>query len=112
MTARVAKFTLGQIVRHRFHSFRGVVYDVDPVFNNTEEWYQSIPAQLRPAKNQPFYHLYAENSEGPYEAYVSEQNLLLDGEAGPVSHPKVRELFGDIVDGRYAIKTALAHRIN
>lgn len=113
MTERTAKFTIGHIVRHRVFPFRGVVYDVDPTFNNTEEWYQAIPAEVRPSKDQPFYHLYAVNAEGAYEAYVSEQNLLPDAEGGPIKHPKVRELFGDIVDGRYTIrKGASAIRLN
>ena len=75
---RTAKFTIGQVVRHRLFSFRGIVFDIDPEFSNTEEWYQSIPAERRPRKDQPFYHLYAENSETEYVAYVSEQNLLVD----------------------------------
>ena len=74
--ARIAKFTIGQVVRHRVFPFRGVIFDIDPVFNNTEEWYQSIPAEVRPRKDQPFYHLFAENAETEYVAYVSEQNLL------------------------------------
>ena len=104
MTARTAKFKIGQIVRHRLYPFRGVIYDVDPSFNNTEEWYQSIPAERRPAKDQPFYHLFADNAEGSYEAYVSEQNLLPDAEHGPIRHPKVKEVFGEIVDGCYRAK--------
>ena len=79
---RLAKFSIGQNVKHRFYPFRGVIYDVDPTFGNTEEWYQSIPADVRPTKDQPFYHLFADNAQGSYEAYVSEQNLLPDGE-GP-----------------------------
>src|SRR5689334_11175976 len=75
-TIREAKFAVGQIVRHRHFPFRGVIYDVDPEFNHTDEWYESIPPDRRPSKDQPFYHLLAQNSEGPYEAYVSEQNLL------------------------------------
>ena len=51
------KFAIGAVVKHRFLDFRGVIFDVDPEFNNTEEWYQSIPASIRPRKNQPFYHL-------------------------------------------------------
>jgi heat shock protein HspQ len=99
---RIAKFGIGQIVRHRFYPFRGVVYDVDPVFNNTEEWYNAIPAAMRPRKDQPFYHLYAENEKGAYEAYVSEQNLLPDAEGGPIKHPMIAQVFGtEIVEGRY-----------
>lgn len=92
-TMRIAKFKLGQIVRHRVFPFRGVVFDIDPVFNNTEEWYQAIPAEVRPHKDQPFYHLYAENAETEYIAYVSEQNLLPDTSNEPIRHPQVAETF-------------------
>ena len=90
---RLAKFKLGEIVRHRVYPFRGVVFDIDPVFSNTEEWYQSIPAEVRPDKDQPFYHLYAENAENAYIAYVSEQNLLPDTSGEPIRHPQVSEAF-------------------
>lgn len=88
-----AKFTIGQVVRHRIFPFRGVIFDVDPVFNNTEEWWQAIPEEIRPRKDQPFYHLLAENDESEYVAYVSEQNLLNDDTGKPVRHPQVREYF-------------------
>ena len=78
MMSRSAKFAIGQVVKHRVYPFRGVVFDVDPSFANTEEWYRAIPAEVRPSKDQPFYHLFAENAETEYVAYVSEQNLLLD----------------------------------
>ncbi len=89
----VAKFQIGQVVKHRLFSFRGVIFDVDPVFSNTEEWWNSIPAETRPSKDQPYYHLLAENDETEYVAYVSEQNLLADDTGEPVRHPKVREYF-------------------
>jgi heat shock protein HspQ len=98
---RDAKFCIGNIVRHRLFPFRGVVFDVDPEFNNTEEWYNSIPVDRRPAKDQPFYHLLAQNAQTHYEAYVSEQNLLQDAENGPVNHPMVDTLFAGLKDGRY-----------
>ena len=98
---RVAKFKIGQIVRHRLYPFRGVVFDIDPVFANTEEWYQSIPAERRPSKDQPFYHLYAENAETEYTAYVSEQNLLVDTSGDPVRHPQVAEVFEKDDSGSY-----------
>jgi heat shock protein HspQ len=88
-----AKFGIGQVVRHRLFSFRGVIFDVDPVFNNTEEWWNAIPEEIRPRKDQPFYHLLAENEETEYVAYVSEQNLLVDDSGEPVRHPQVREYF-------------------
>ena len=87
------KFAIGAVVKHRFLDFRGVIYDVDPEFNNTEEWYQSIPASIRPRKNQPYYHLFAENGHIFYVAYVSEQNLLIDNSNEPVKHPLIEEIF-------------------
>ncbi len=98
---RRAKFGVGQVVRHRIYPFRGVIFDVDPVFNNTEEWWQSIPEDVRPRKDQPFYHLLAENEETEYIAYVSEQNLLLDESGAPLRHPRVAELFVEDGKGRY-----------
>ena len=98
---REAKFRVGQVVRHRVHPFRGIIFDIDPVFNNTEEWWRSIPEELRPRKDQPFYHLLAENSQTEYIAYVSEQNLLPDSSGEPLRHPQVRELFKREDDGNY-----------
>ncbi len=92
---------MGDVVRHRIYPFRGIVFDIDPVFNNTEEWWLSIPEEVRPAKDQPYYHLLAENAETEYIAYVSEQNLLPDETGTPVRHPKVSELFKLDDDGRY-----------
>ena len=99
--ARAAKYTIGQVVRHRIFPFRGVVFDIDPIFNNTEEWYQSIPADVRPSKDQPFYHLFAENADTEYIAYVSEQNLLPDTSGEPVRHPQVAEVFEQDERGSY-----------
>ena len=101
MTLRQAKFGLGQVVKHRLYPFRGVVFDVDPVFNNTEEWYESIPEDVRPSKDQPFYHLFAENADTEYVAYVSEQNLLPDTSGEPIRHPQVDELFIRDQNGEY-----------
>jgi heat shock protein HspQ len=101
---RTAKYTLGQVVRHRVFPFRGVVFDVDPVFNNTEEWYQAIPADVRPNKDQPFYHLFAENAESEYIAYVSEQNLLPDTSEEPLRHPQVSEVFDRDDLGGYRLR--------
>ena len=90
---RDAKFKIGEIVKHRFLSFRGVIFDVDPTFNNTEEWWLSIPEDIRPKKDQPFYHLLAENNDITYEAYVSEQNLINDDSDEPIKHPLIEEIF-------------------
>jgi heat shock protein HspQ len=98
---RNAKYKLGQVLRHRVFPFRGVVFDIDPVFNNTDEWYEAIPAEVRPHKDQPFYHLYAENAETEYIAYVSEQNLLPDTSNEPIRHPQVAEVFVRDEKGSY-----------
>ena len=103
MQAARAKYMLGQVVRHRVYPFRGVVFDIDPVFANTEEWYQAIPEEIRPRKDQPYYHLLAENEDSYYVAYVSEQNLVPDLTGEPVDHPDVEERFGDLEDGRYGL---------
>jgi heat shock protein HspQ len=105
MKALIAKFGIGQVVKHRKYPFRGIIYDVDPVFSNTDEWWQSIPEEVRPRKDQPFYHLFAENAETEYVAYVSEQNLLPDTSGEPVRHPQVDEVFVRAEDGGYQIKT-------
>ncbi|MBC6440823.1 MAG: heat shock protein HspQ [Rhodospirillales bacterium] len=98
---RTAKFRIGDVVHHRHYPFRGVIFDVDPVFANTEEWWLSIPEDVRPTKDQPYYHLLAENEQTTYIAYVSEQNLLLDETGDSVSHPEMATLFAGVEDGRY-----------
>jgi heat shock protein HspQ len=100
-TLRLGRFGIGQVVRHRFFPFRGVIFDVDPIFSNTEEWWQAIPEAIRPRKDQPYYHLLAENESTTYIAYVSEQNLLPDESGEPVRHPLVEELFGALEGGFY-----------
>jgi heat shock protein HspQ len=106
---RQAKFKIGQIVKHRIHPFRGVVFDVDPTFANTDEWYEAIPAELRPSKDQPFYHLFAENEVTEYIAYVSEQNLLPDTSGDPIRHPQVDEVFDRDDNGGYRVKRTGLH---
>src|SRR5262245_50854800 len=101
MKTHIAKFQIGQVVRHRLYPFRGIVFDIDPEFANTEEWWQSIPAERRPRKDQPFYHLLAENKETEYVAYVSEQNLKPDDSRTPLRHPQVKELFSKRQRGVY-----------
>jgi heat shock protein HspQ len=106
---RQAKFQIGQIVRHRLYPFRGVIFDVDPEFANTEEWWLSIPENVRPSKDQPFYHLLAENAESTYIAYVSEQNLVPDDSGEPISHPQVDEIFGGVENGYYRTRRSISH---
>jgi heat shock protein HspQ len=107
-----AKFGIGDVVRHRMFPFRGVIFDVDPQFANTEEWYNAIPEPIRPRKDQPFYHLYAENSENHYVAYVSEQNLVPDETGEPVEHPQVAEMFAGFDGARYAVAPPVRARLN
>jgi heat shock protein HspQ len=106
---RTAKYSIGQVVRHRFYPFRGIIFDVDPTFANTEEWWLSIPAEMRPAKDQPFYHLFAENAETEYIAYVSEQNLLPDTSGAPLRHPQVKEMFEQDAAGTYRVRESRAN---
>ena len=97
-------FNIGDIVKHRIYPFRGVIVDVDPEFSNTEEWYQSIPAEIRPSRQQPYYHLMAENTETFYTAYVSQQNLVGDGQNGPLEHPDLEEIFSGMDHGKYHLR--------
>jgi heat shock protein HspQ len=106
---RTAKFQIGQIVCHRIYPFRGVIFDVDPTFANTEEWWLAIPEDVRPSKDQPYYHLFAENAETEYVAYVSEQNLLPDESEEPIRHPQVAEMFGGREDGVYQAREIRRH---
>ena len=109
MNTRNAKFAIGQVVRHRHFPFRGVIFDVDPTFANTEEWWQSIPEDVRPQKDQPFYHLLAENDESAYVAYVSEQNLLPDDTGQPVGHPQATLIFEAFDEGQYRLRHGIGH---
>lgn len=106
---RTAKFKIGQLVRHKVYPFRGVIFDVDPEFDNTEEWYESIPEEIRPSKDQPFYHLLAENDDTEYVAYVSEQNLVRDDTGEPVDHPQIGDFFSEFRDGQYQLRSDQAH---
>ncbi len=106
---RTAKFKIGQVVRHRIYPFRGVIFDVDPTFSNTEEWWNAIPEDVRPQRDQPFYHLLAENEETEYVAYVSEQNLVPDITGEPIRHPQVHEIFEEQSDGSYLPRSVEIH---
>lgn len=107
MKERTAKFGIGAVVRHRKYPFRGIIFDVDPVFANSEDWWLSIPENVRPRKDQPFYHLFAENAETEYVAYVSEQNLLPDLSGEPLRHGQIDELFTRNPDGSYAVRSGM-----
>ena len=104
-----ADFAIGDVVRHRMFPFRGVIFDVDPVFANSEEWFAAIPEDVRPARDQPFYHLLAENSDSSYIAYVSQQNLEHDESEEPVDHPAIQGIFEPFANGRYALRREHRH---
>lgn len=104
-----ARFAPGDIVRHRMFDFRGVIFDVDPVFANSDEWYEAIPKDIRPVKEQPYYHLLAENDDSSYIAYVSQQNLVSDAENGAVDHPQIDAMFDGIESGRYRVRAIHRH---
>src|SRR5438309_134688 len=105
----LARFAIGDVVRHRIFDFRGVIFDVDPVFANSEEWYEAIPEPMRPSKEQPFYHLLAENAETTYVAYVSQQNLIVDDSEEPVDHPAITTMFDRMEGGRYRLRPVLTN---
>jgi heat shock protein HspQ len=109
MKASSARFAIGQVVKHRLFAFRGLIFDVDPEFDNTEEWWLSIPENIRPSKEQPFYHLFAENAETEYVAYVSEQNLLPDTSGEPLRNSLIDEMFDRDETGKYRAKPSFAH---
>ena len=106
---RQARFGVGDVVRHKMFDFRGVVFDIDPTFANSEEWYEAIPEQIRPERDQPYYHLFAESDDAYYVAYVSQQNLVGDGTGGPGDHPNIDEMFDEFADGRYQMRRGMAH---
>ena len=106
---KTARFGIGHVVKHRVYPFRGVIFDVDPVFANTEEWLMSIPEEVRPRRDQPFYHLLAENAQTTYVAYVSEQNLLPDDSGKPVSHPQVPHFFKELKRDHYVSRDRALH---
>ena len=105
----IARFAIGDVVRHRLFEFRGVIFDVDPVFANSEEWYEAIPEDIRPSRDQPFYHLFAENSDSNYIAYVSQQNLVRDDSDEMIDHPAIAGLFDSYADGRYRLRREHRH---
>ena len=109
LKAQDAKFSIGDVVKHRIFPFRGVIFDVDPEFANTEEWYNAIPEDVRPHKDQPFYHLLAENEDTEYIAYVSEQNLVPDMSGAPLRHPGIVDLFMMSDDGRLVPREIMQH---
>ena len=84
-----------------------MIFDVDPVFSNSDEWYEAIPEEIRPARNQPFYHLLAENAESSYIAYVSQQNLVADESDEPVDHPALATMLDRTDADGYRLRPGL-----
>lgn len=109
MKFKQAKFNIGDVVRHKKFAFRGVIFDVDPEFANTEEWWEAIPVEVRPERDQPFYHLLAENDESEYVAYVSEQNLIYDESEQPLRNPHIAQMFDRSPEGALRPKMALTN---
>jgi heat shock protein HspQ len=105
----LARFAIGEVVRHKLFDFRGVIFDVDPTFANSDEWYDSIPEALRPPRDQPFYHLLAESAASTYVAYVSQQNLIRDDSDEPVDHPAISDMFDGLEGGRYHLRPEHRH---
>lgn len=99
------KFTIGQVVHHKMFDYRGVIVDVDPIFNSSEEWYEEV-ALSRPSKDKPWYYVLVDGAS--HQTYVAEQNLESDESGKPIDHPQVPEFFNGLIDGIYIMK----HRSN
>lgn len=93
-----ARFATGQLVRHRLFGYRGVVFDIDPVFSLTDEWYESV-ARSRPPKDEPWYHVLVH--EATHTTYVAERNLEADSVSEPIFHPLVEQVFSAFDGARY-----------
>lgn len=93
-----AKFRPGQLVHHKLFDYRGVVVDVDPGFQGTEEWYETM-ARSRPPKDRPWYHVLVDQAE--HTTYVAERNLVADYTMAPIQHPLLGTLFDRFEDGIY-----------
>lgn len=98
-----ARFSIGQLVHHRLFGYRGVVYDVDPVFMGTEEWYEQV-ARSRPPKDQPWYHVLVHGAD--HTTYVAERNLEPDDSGEPIAHPALDMFFSGFRDGEYVAARA------
>ena len=93
-----AKFAVGQLVHHRLFDYRGVIFDVDPVFSGSDEWYEQV-ARSRPPKDRPWYHVLVHGAG--HETYVAERNLEPDSTEEPIEHPELSDYFGDFRNGAY-----------
>ncbi len=104
MSEYVAKYHLGQIVYHQRFDYRGVVYDVDPVFAGDDDWYDEV-ARSRPPKDQPWYHVMV--SGGSQTTYVAERNLTADDSGAPITHPMIDRCFSGFQDGGYISRSPI-----
>ena len=98
MTDQDAKFSVGQLIHHRLFDYRGVIVDVDPTFQNSEEWYEQV-ARTRPPKDQPWYHVLV--NDNVHTTYVAERNLEPDESSEPIRHPLLHDFFNAFEDGHY-----------
>ena len=97
-----AKFKIGQIINHRLFDYIGVVFDIDPIFQSSEEWYKQV-ARSRPPKNKPWYHVLVHAAE--HSTYVAEQNLDLEEQPKAIQHPLINSLFTKFDGLQYYLKT-------
>ena len=93
-----AKFAIGELVHHQLFNYRGVIVDVDPTFQSTEEWYEMV-AKSRPPKDRPWYHVLVH--QAVHSTYVAERNLERDSSSDAIQHPMVKQIFSHFENGRY-----------
>ena len=97
-----AKFKIGQIIHHRLFDYTGVVFDIDPIFQGSEEWYEHV-AKSCPPKNKPWYHVLVHATE--QSTYVAERNLDLEENPKAIQHPLINSLFTKFDGSQYHLKT-------
>ena len=103
MTTTRASFRVGQLVHHKLFDYRGVVVDVDPVFEGDDAWYEMM-VRSRPPKDKPWYHVLVHDAE--HMTYVAERNLEPYESGEPIHHPVLDEFFADFRDGGYVPQRA------
>ena len=92
-----ARFSVGQLVTHKLFNYRGVIIDVDPDYQGTEDWYDQV-ALTRPPKDKPWYRVLVHNAS--HETYVAERNLEIDDSKSPINHPMISSIFCNFVNGK------------
>ena len=101
MNSTEGQFIIGQVVRHVLFDYRGVIFDVDPCFSGTEEWYEQV-ARSKPPKDKPWYHVMV--NDEPHTTYVAERHLEVDPSRGPIKHILLGTVFGSFRNGVYISK--------